>query len=305
MTLLLFIVVGDGSSGGASLAAENGGGGASARVHARARAADTEPRPRSVMTAVDAVSGAPEAAVGMSGGEAASVRGAGGNEEWSAEQEVDEGKQRYLRKKRRQAQCEKTVRWLAAFAVVTCSTSFFTLILAHALCEQFNMAISCDAELQPRSRLPILASVVGTISFAFWAIDVVWAGMVRRKLLALADKDANDLKKKQQMYAELGIKEAGDDQERPASLASMGARLKAEREGAAESSKPSSRQRKRTPKDQKALSGGVSRRQKEQELEQQRKLDALSEKMGLDAQRLQKFKSKLSANDLARMGANP
>jgi hypothetical protein len=256
------------------------------------------------MTAVDALSGAPEASVAMSGGEAGAALGAEAEARRLAEQqEVDEGKQRYLQKKRRQERCEKTVRWVAAFAVVTCSTAFFTLILAYALCEQFNMAMSCGAELQPGSRLPVLASVVGTISSVFWAIDVCWAGIVRRKLLALADKEANDRKKKQQMYAELGIKEAGDEPEHPSNLASMGARMKAEQEGAAEKSKAPSRQKKN--KNRKELSGGASKRQKEEEQERQKKFDVLSKKTGLDTERLERFKSKLSANDLARMRANP
>ena len=132
------------------------------------------------------------------------------------EEVVDEGKRKYLRKKRRQALCGKIVRWIAAFVAVACTTAFLTLILANKLCERFSMAISCDDELQPRARLPTLGSIVGVILFVFWAIDVCWAGIVRRKLLALSDKQANDLQKKQQMYAELGIKEAGDQNELPA-----------------------------------------------------------------------------------------
>ena len=136
------------------------------------------------------------------------------------EEVVDEGKRKYLRKKRRQAQCGKIVRWIAAFVAVACTTAFLTLILANHLCERFAMAISCENELQPRARLPALASAVGVILFVFWALDVCWAGIVRRKLLALSDKEANDLKKKQQMYAELGITEAehGGDSDEPAKL---------------------------------------------------------------------------------------
>lgn len=227
-----------------------------------------------------------------------------------AEVEADEGKLQYLRKKKRQAVCSKMIRWTSAFVAVTCTTAFATLLLAMFLCERFNMAVSCREQLQPDRRLPALSITVGCISFVFWAIDICWAGIVRRRLLALADKEANDLKKKQQIYADLGIKQAGDDDEAEAenNLSSLGARLKAQREGAeagADAKANSKMKRRPSSKNKKASAGSASKKKLERERDRQQKLEVLSQKTGLDAKQLQKFKHKLTAKDLARMQSSP
>jgi hypothetical protein len=208
--------------------------------------------------------------------------------------EGDLGKLKYLRKKRRQAVCSKVTRWIAAFTAVTCTTMFFTIILAYLLCEGFNMAVSCSADLKPGDRLPVLAIIVGSIAFVFWAVDVCWAGIVRRKLFALADKEANDMRKKQKVYDTLGIKEAGkDDPDITPGLSTMGAKLKAEAEAAKK--KQEKQERKKKERKKLAASGSYRARQK------QDKINVLASSTGLDAERLEKFKEKLTAKDLARM----
>ena len=71
-----------------------------------------------------------------------------------------EMKGQYVRKLKRRAMQESAVRWGAAFTMIICTTAFLTLIVANGLCEQFSMAMSCEHELQTKTRLPILATIV-------------------------------------------------------------------------------------------------------------------------------------------------
>ena len=72
-------------------------------------------------------------------------------------------KQKFLKKLERRAMAEWTVRWGAAVVMMVCMTAFLTLLVAMGLCQQFNMAMSCEHEFQTAQRLPVLAITVGVI----------------------------------------------------------------------------------------------------------------------------------------------
>jgi hypothetical protein len=186
-----------------------------------------------------------------------------------AEADADEGKKQYLKKQRRDALCSKATRISGAFLVVSCTTAIFTLILAYALCENLNMAMSCSDQLRPGDRLPVLATVVALILSIFWSVDVCWAGIVRRRLIALSDKDAMDKKKKENMFDMLGINDDIDVPDAAADMSAFGAKLKADAAAA----------------------------KKKEEAAQWRK----QKKQAAELQRLEKIKDKLTPADLSRM----